>query len=54
MSPSFDDSTYKALNVWRGFWALLVKIMVFPRPTNCKLTSFMFYMLHFEILYRFL
>ena len=48
MSPNFDDSAYRVVNVWRGFWALSIKILVLPRPTSYMLTSFMFYFLNFE------
>ena len=40
MSPNFDDFAYRVVCVWRGFWALSIKILVFPRPTSYMLTYF--------------
>lgn len=39
---SFDNPAYRVANVWRGFWALFLKILVFPRPPGYMFTFFMF------------
>ena len=46
MSQSFNHSTYMVVNVQGGFWAQLIKILVFPRPIRNMLTSFDFSLLN--------